>query len=275
MLKKVFAICLITHNRVEQLRKTLDNIEFEFGSQVDLFILNNGSTDDTRIYLDSNFAPKSSCQVFHSHSNLGVARGRELLWAQVKTPYILSLDDDVVISKQTADVMIRVIDDNRSSALVSPDIIDSSSGEVINKQNLSLCNLPTFYEACFLLRRQVINEIGPFDSNLLFAGEGLDFALRLQNFGYEISRVNAVSVIHYDRERTKSETRVRRQQWLWSFCYVYRKNLKSSLAIYWTFRTLIAHIRTGHPIFGWKYTLGLTKFAFAGYRAGYLTKRDR
>jgi GT2 family glycosyltransferase len=267
-------ICLLTHNRADQLEKTLRNIDNEFGDNLNILVLNNGSSDGTRDLLDEKYSSKSYYKLFHSQDNLGVARGREFLWRKVSTKYILSIDDDIIFTKSTVEIMISKLEENKKAGLISPDIKDSFSGKVINGKRKPSDRLPSFYEACFLLRKDVVNQIGYFDSKLTVAGEGLDYALRLRNAGYSILRTHEVSVVHVDRVRIAEELMVRRQQWLWSFAYVYWKNLPPHYALFFTFRILLAHIRVGFVLFGMSFIMSLPKFAVAGSMTGYTSKSN-
>jgi len=269
----LISLCMITYNRGEQLYKTLQNLEDELSGLYNILVLNNASNDNTMDILNQKFADKQHYRIFDSQVNLGVARGREYLWKAVNTKYIISLDDDILITKDTIDRMIEKLENVNDVALVSPDIKDSISGKVINNMKEGFFQLPTFYEACFAIRKSTVDQIGHFDSNLQVAGEGLDYALRLQKADFSIYRTHNISVIHVDRARERNESRNRRQQWLWSFSYVYWKNMNVFKAFIWTLRNLIAHAKTGFGRFGLFYVLTLPKFAIMGLYKGLINKK--
>jgi GT2 family glycosyltransferase len=263
---KDVTICLLTHNRQEQLRITLDNLYEQFGSAICVMVLNNGSTDNTDALLKEFSSGHSNIQMFNSFTNLGVSKGRSFLWEKVQTPYILSMDDDIVLSSEALRSMVSSLIFNGSTGVVSPNIKDSKSGKLANTHFLS--KLPTFYEACFLIRKDVIESIGAFDSRLMFAGEGMDYALRLRKAGFQVFRDTCATVVHYDRERTNEDWYTRRLQWLWCFCFVYWKNLTPASALYWTLRNMMAHARTGFSLFGVGFVAKLPRQALAGAIAG-------
>lgn len=263
---KDITVCILTHNREEQLPYSLESLIEQFGKSLKIIILNNGSTDKTSDILQKSYSKYSNIKILNSSKNLGVSKGRAFLWEHVQTPYILSIDDDILISFETLKSMYSHFNLNKKIGLVSPNIKDSKSELIINIKSSK--GLPTFYEACFLIRREIIKSIGAFDSRLMFAGEGMDYALRLNKAGFTIFRDVNSTVTHYDRERSQEDSDKRRLQWLWSFCFVYWKNLNPVKALYWSIRNVIAHTRTGLPEFGIKFVVKLPKQAIAGSLAG-------
>lgn len=98
----MLSICVLTYNRVELLKKLINSIldsTLLEDQEVELVLLNNGSTDSTRKYLES-LSSQENIRVFHRDTNqrgsmaylqlLGAARGE---WV------IAPGDDDIFISE--------------------------------------------------------------------------------------------------------------------------------------------------------------------------------
>jgi GT2 family glycosyltransferase len=100
----VIAVVVLTHNRLELLRRCVDNVLLrtsELTSEV--VIWNNASTDGTRDYLDSISDPRF--RVVHHPENLamnGLKSGIEL----TAQPYLIELDDDVVDAPERWDATL-------------------------------------------------------------------------------------------------------------------------------------------------------------------------
>lgn len=98
------AIVVLTHNRVDLLRKCVENVLLGTSSATrEIVIWNNGSTDGTAPYLDSLEEPR--IHVVHSEENIGqnaYARAFGLTTA----PYLVELDDDVVSAPQAWDAVL-------------------------------------------------------------------------------------------------------------------------------------------------------------------------
>nr|WP_245675911.1 glycosyltransferase [Halofilum ochraceum] len=271
----MLSICLISYNRCERLRKTLLGLLSEFSGICDIYVLNNGSTDGTRAMLEAEFQGIEGLYVTHANDNMGVARGRERLWRVARGSFILSLDDDIEISRQVLDNMQTCAELNSSCGVVSPDILDSETGKCINRNPEKWgVQLPTFYEACFLIKKDVITAVGYFDRNLRVAGEGMDYALRMDACGFEVCRVFGVEVVHFDRERSADEQLSRRIDWGWCFAYLFFKNLNAYKAFFYTGRNCLAHIRAVfRRRIKWKWALQIALVSARGAVSGYRVRR--
>lgn len=262
-------VCILTHNRCEQLAATLDNLRKELGNDdIDIVVCNNGSTDATADYLTSVAEDWQQLVVINSKDNLGCAEGRNCTWNRVKTEFILSLDDDIMISRTAVVEMLGLLQPQKDCGLVSPIIVDSVSRRVLNPVADNSTHAKTFYEACLLLRSEMLCTVGNFDPVLVVAGEGLDFSIRLRRAGYYILRAPEVVVEHVDRIREGPQAADRRVKWLWSFAYVYRKHYPFPIAAALILKELFAHARSGRRIFGWRYCLSLLRPALSGARHG-------
>jgi len=267
-------ICLITFNREDRIEATVKNIFKVLPVNVDVFVLDNGSKDSTVSILNGLSRAYSKLHVFFGQKNLGVSLGRAYLWRKARTQFVLSVDDDVEFCASDLASMVFHLRVNPHVAVVSPRIIDSQTKTIINSQPPCGKNLPTFYEACFLIRKSVIEAVGPFDHRLVYAGEGLDYALRLRRAGYEIIYDSSAVVVHYDRPRSANETYARRLDWLYSFCLVYWKNLKPMNAVYWSIRNMLAHAKSGGVEFGPTFLVKLPKYALSGAIAGVRIRKN-
>ena len=110
----LLSICVLTFNRVDLLRKLIDSI-FESAllenQEVELVLLNNGSTDSTRKYLES-ISSRENIRVFHRDTNQrGSTAYQQLLGAARGEWVIAPGDDDIFISEN-----LRHAFDNLKSA---------------------------------------------------------------------------------------------------------------------------------------------------------------
>ena len=99
------AILVLTHNRVELLRKCVEDVLARTsGATTEIVIWNNGSTDGTREYLDSLADPR--IRAVHSERNVGF-NGYARAAALTTAPFLVELDDDVVSAPEHWDAMLR------------------------------------------------------------------------------------------------------------------------------------------------------------------------
>ena len=88
------AVVVLTHNRVDLLRKCVENVLLRTSDATrEIVVWNNASIDETAAYLDSIDDPRF--RIVHSEKNIGqnaYARAFRL----TSSPYFIELDDDVV-----------------------------------------------------------------------------------------------------------------------------------------------------------------------------------
>ncbi len=265
----MYSVCILTFNRQEQLPMTLSHLQQELvGLDIEVIILNNGSTDDTSAILSKIAENWKTLIILDSNENVGCALGREILWRQAKGKFIVSMDDDILISRSGMIDMLNLLETTNNAGIISPTIVDSMSKRVLNPATKKYSNATSFYEACFAISRELIDKVGYFDPALFVAGEGLDYSIRLYREGFKIVRVAGITVDHVDRVRTNIHEETRRIKWMWSFSYLYFKNHGLPLALLKAIRIVISHIRTGVPLFGWNFGKKILQAALRGAWSG-------
>lgn len=233
-----------------------------------IIVLNNGSSDDTSVRLTAIKGDWPELIVIDSPTNLGCSKGREVLWRETVTDYVLSIDEDILLTRQDLEVMLEEIEAEQAVGLISPLIQDSVTSKVLNPVQGDAADAEFFYEGCFLLSMGLIRQVGYFDSELKYAGEGLDYSIRLRRAGYRIVRASAVCVTHVDRVRESCDWSQRRVQWAYSFAYLYWKNYGPPVALWFSLKNLCAHFRKSLFRYGVLYCFKLSSSWLSGVRAG-------
>ncbi len=273
-MKKQIDICIITHNRKENLIVTLDKIIDQVSDIANILVLDNGSDDGTEDALrDADILDR--IRYLKSSVNRGVSRGRNILWRLSSSEYLLSMDDDILISRASICEMIALCRQENSAAIISPIIVNAETGQIQNPVKVKASRNSLLYEGCFLLPRTVLNRIGYLDRRLMYAAEGWDYAHRMRQAGYQIKRAPEVRVFHFERDRPKTQDAKRRLAWVWSFAYAYTKNLPALKAVFFTAMNSAAHLKSGVPLFGLRFAVAIPGRALSGVRAGRAEKVRR
>lgn len=264
------SIVVLSYNRKDALRRNLPVLSALVEQNgCELIVVDNASTDGSPEMIAEALAGHRNMQFIVNDANLGVSDGRNAGWRLASREFIAAIDDDIEISAYALAKMLETARQEPDIGLISPDIVDSTTGRTINEHCREVAGTaPFFYEACFLLPRSVLAKVGYLDSNLAVAGEGMDYSLRLRKAGFRIIRISSAQVVHVDRIRTDQTTADRRRKWLWSFCYVYWKNMKAIPATWYSIRVFLAHVRTGGQLFGLSFVVSLPGSAISGSFAG-------
>jgi GT2 family glycosyltransferase len=99
------ALVVLTHNRVDLLRKCVDNVLLRTSEATrEIVIWDNGSTDGTPEYLASLDEPR--LRVMRSETNVG-QNGYARAFRETTSPYLVELDDDVTDAPAGWDAMLR------------------------------------------------------------------------------------------------------------------------------------------------------------------------
>jgi GT2 family glycosyltransferase len=103
-LPKKLTICIVHYRRLPQLKKAVRCLKDNTFNDFNLKILNNGYLDnDIKEYLDS-LCEDENIEVVYSADNLGPGGGRNVLISDIKTPFVVTMDDDVYMTTQGWDV---------------------------------------------------------------------------------------------------------------------------------------------------------------------------
>ena len=93
-------VVIVTYNRKELLKECIKACQTQSVKFSKIIIVNNHSTDGTKVYLDSLDDPQ--LKVIHSKENLGGAGGFHLalkIAQQYPLDYVLLIDDDAILNK--------------------------------------------------------------------------------------------------------------------------------------------------------------------------------
>lgn len=171
----LLSICVLSYNRVELLKELIDSIiasKILSNIDVELVVLDNGSNDETKLYLDT-FADKQNIRIFRREYNLRGSAAYLELFEKTKGEWIIAPgDDDVffgevlqnsysILKSANKDIVLmpfaaRTIDD---SGEYSP-IKYQPSGEQNRNKLLGELMIKSVYwfPATFFRRKLVMNQ---------------------------------------------------------------------------------------------------------------------
>lgn len=109
--------CIVTFNNI----KTIDNAVRTLleNTDIDLFVVDNGSTDGTPEYLEQNFP---QIEVVRAPSNIGFGAGHNYILDRLNSDYHAIINPDVVIRDDIVSVMADYLDNNPDVGMLSPEI---------------------------------------------------------------------------------------------------------------------------------------------------------
>ncbi len=205
---KPFASIIIpVYNKVEYTRKCISSILADTDRPVvEIIVVDNGSTDGTREYLESIAHQlaheKDNLMLVFNKSNLGVAPAWNQGAKMATTKYLAIINNDIVVTNGWLRSLIWSMDIHHLS-LVSPFAATGVLNYDLEKraQSFTEKNLSRIwydYDFCaFLTTKKTYEQIGPFDENYKVGGyEDTDYVYRLKKLDLKYA-VTGASFIHH------------------------------------------------------------------------------
>lgn len=130
-----------TH-RLDVLKLCLDSLISSAGSQVDIMVLNNGSCQEVRGYLDLQLEQGRIDYLIHSRQNLGVIGGFKILFNAVPGEVIAYCDDDVLYYPGWLAAHLAILDAFPMAGMVSGAPVGYSSEHALTAVEAFIASNP-------------------------------------------------------------------------------------------------------------------------------------
>lgn len=226
------SIVIVNYNAKDFLRDCIRSVFDTVSSQVsyEVIVVDNASSDDSAKMISKEFGDK--ILLLNSKENLGFSKGNNLGIKKAKGRYLLFLNPDTLMRKQTLEVLVEfmdktpqagaatcfvsledgTLDDGAHRGFPTPwNAFSYFSGlgkifprsQFFNGYNLGFKDLDKVHEidalvgAFMFVRREAGEEVGWWDEDYFFYGEDLDFCYKLREKGWKIFFIPSVNILHY------------------------------------------------------------------------------
>jgi GT2 family glycosyltransferase len=225
---------------LRSLYNSIDGLAFE------ICVVDNASSDGSA---DMVRKESPDVRLIANSDNVGFGRANNQALQMCHGRYILFLNPDTLVPEESIEEMVRFLDRHPGVGMVGPELVDGRNRLLFNWSRLSFRGVAEFIVeglastmsrarpvilfsqpyavkwltgACWLVRRDVIEETGPFDENLFMYGEEPDFCYRVRKAGWEIHFLRHVRIVHYKGQSAK-QVGSSLPRFLASMVYVTRK----------------------------------------------------
>ncbi|MBI4970692.1 MAG: glycosyltransferase family 2 protein [Candidatus Omnitrophica bacterium] len=163
----------------------------------EILVIDDASTDKTPSIL-SDLGVSGKIRILRNPANRGAAYSRNLGVRESHGEIIILLDSDVRLEPDTAELVLKVFDQNPGIGLIAPTIRYETQGEFY----------PEFPEAaqyagvtaCLGIRKSAIEKLNIlFDESYAIFFEDTDFFIRMRNYGLKFKFIPEAIAIHRDR----------------------------------------------------------------------------
>jgi hypothetical protein len=196
--------------------------------KLEVILIDNASGDDLLTRVSKKFP---QVKLIESKTNLGFAGGNNLGMRKAKGRYVLLLNSDTIVFKDTLTKMVKFMDDHPEVGLSTCKVnlvsgkIDPAShrgfptpwaslsyylgleklfptSKLFGQYHQGWKSLRTTHQidtpvgAFFFLRKKALNQVGLLDENFFMYGEDIDLAFRIKQAGWKIVYTPITKITH-------------------------------------------------------------------------------
>lgn len=214
-------------NALDDVKRCLASLEEHTdGFKVRVFVINDGSDEDTTQWLRNHCQGNPLFSLIEHPKNLGYTRAVNTGLKASDADFVITQNSDTIVSAGWLNGMVRCMASDPKIGIVGPlsnaaswqnvpNLLDESGGFAVNElpdgldvqgmarivakaSQRTYPRLPFVNGFCFMIRRAVIDAIGYMDEENfpIGYGEDNDFCIRSIDAGYELAIADDVFVFH-------------------------------------------------------------------------------
>ena len=187
------SVVIAVRDRHRQLPEAVDSVLAQTGVDVEVVVVNDGSTDGTAEVADGIAARFDAVRVVHQ-ANAGPSAARNTGVALTTGPWLTFLDsDDLMMPGRLAAQVSELQYLGPNSAVMGEEHIEVADG-VVAPPSISAAQAqqrPRWYTMTMMTTRSVFDDVGGFDESLRI-GEDTELLFRMHRHGVVIARFEQI-----------------------------------------------------------------------------------
>lgn len=235
---KDLSVILVSYNTAELSKKALDllftsNLQRE---RYEVFVIDNASQDDSNQILEVEFP---NITLIKNSVNVGFGRANNQVLNKISGRYVLLLNTDAFVERDTLDQTLQFMDNNPDTGilgvrLVGRDgILQPSCRYFPTPWNLFVqrAGLQRWFKSTkmvddmhwdhasvrqcdwvpgcyYLIRKEVIDQVGLFDPRFFLYYEEVDHCLAAKKAGWQVTYFPDATVVHIGGESAKTDNKI-------------------------------------------------------------------
>ena len=257
---KKIAFVILTCQSEPYLEACLNSVCALAGFQVQIYLVDNGSSDGTRGIIERMEAMLPATVRLHRtylDKNYGTTYPRNLALRQIRdVDYICILDSDTVINGDAVKTMAAYLDEHAECGIVGPQMADRTgklqmsarrcpalADKILKAIPLDICqrwgealeampdtSADTVYagyllSACWLLRPALLQTCGFLDEHIFYAPEDAEYCIRVWKSGSTVVLHRRAQILHHwQRLSRKKRFSALNYQHIRGLLYLFRKH---------------------------------------------------
>jgi len=215
-------VVINTFNSEDKIRQCLNSID----SNIKIIIIENSNNLSFKNEIEKEY---SNVNCFLTGQNLGYAKGNNLGLSKVKSDYVLILNPDAYLEKDTFDRLLSTAYNFKDFSIIGPAKQDEFSNFDSHENQKDVFQVSSLKGFAMFLNLEQFKEIGFFDENFFIYLEETDLCKRLKEKNKKIYLDKKVFINHLGgsshNEKINFEMELSRNwHWMWSTFYYNKKH---------------------------------------------------
>ncbi len=195
-------IFLINWNCLEDLECLLESLKISYFKEFRIITVNNSKADSNKFnILINSFSSNMEIHTILSLENRGYSGGNNLALEYIQKNNldgdVLISNSDILFNSSTIQNLVKKLKDKKIGA-VSPRIYNTNREHIFDiiklngflqeykKTELPVCKTDYVPGCCFIIKRELVDEIGLFDDRFFMYWEEVDLSLRVRKLGFDL-----------------------------------------------------------------------------------------
>lgn len=208
------SIVIVNTNELHHLRRCLPAIFAQRYANFELLVIDNVSTDGSLEWVGENFP---LAKIVRNGANLGYAGANNVGFEHAQGEYVAVLNPDTEVGPEWLNELVAALEADPQAGLATPKVVHMNRPDIINAcgnevtfTGLTFCRgldqpiskfsrperVSAVSGAAFVIRRSLLEKIGPFDESFFIYYEDTDLSLRALLAGYQCLFVPSAVVRH-------------------------------------------------------------------------------
>ncbi len=232
------SVVLLSYNTRDLLEQALRTVvDAASGLQVEIFVVDNASRDGSADMVAERFP---QVKLIRSDRNVGFAAGNNMAFKEVKGRYVLLLNSDTIVRRNTLCCLVRFLDGHPEAGAVGCKILNPdgtlqpdcmrgfptptaafSKVSGLNwlfpksprfaRYNMTYLDPEKIHEvevlsgSCMMVRKETMDQVGMLDEDYFMYGEDIDWCFRMHAVGWKNYYVPDTEIIHFRGESGRAE----------------------------------------------------------------------
>lgn len=225
------AIIIVNWNTRDILGQCLQSVfASQTAKQFEVWVVDNGSSDGSKQMIKEIYP---HTRLISNGDNVGFARANNQAVELSSGDYVMLLNPDTMVEKDVIEILANYLDQNPEIGAVGPRLLnpdgtlqESAYPEpTLPREFWRMFHLDRFHYyaeypmdswseevarevdvlmgACLLIRRKALDQVGLLDEEFFVYSEEVDLCTRIRNFGWRISWLPTVKVLHLGGQSTQ------------------------------------------------------------------------